>query len=222
MRLAFFTVIFILLATIGSFSQTRKTPAKIPAKTLPPTTNQASVEIPEKDWNQILKTLEDENWMLATSLISQSLTKVKIENDKKQLARLHYFYLYALSGKVSQGKMTFDELEKVSDSFIGKDFLMPPRKVLADCKKALNYICSLKDYSHTLRFTASNKAFNSIHSFEYVMLPETFDMVKFDGIEIVLGGKLKKAEFNPKKESSWIMRLYFENGTTQSAFQATR
>ncbi|HRH42870.1 MAG TPA: hypothetical protein PKY82_14675 [Pyrinomonadaceae bacterium] len=218
MRSAVFTIIFILLATGGSFSQTRKTPAKAAAKSSSTTDTKNPIEIPEKDWNQILKTLEDENWSLAVTIISQSLTKLKIENDKKQLSRLHYFYLYALSGKVSQGKMTFDELEKVSDSFIGKDFLMPPRKVLADCKKALNYICSLKDYSQTLRFTASNKAFDSIHSFEYVMLPEKFDVEKFNGIEIVLGGKLKKAEFNPKKESSWIMRLYFDNGTTQTAY----
>ncbi|MBX7172779.1 MAG: hypothetical protein K1X72_17550 [Pyrinomonadaceae bacterium] len=216
MRSAVCIFICILSVTVGSFSQTRKTPipSKVPVAAATPKPS-SSIEIPEKDWNTILNSLESENWILADNLISQSFIKLKVENKKDQLARLRYFYLYALAGKVSKGKMAFDELEKVTDAFLGKNFLMPPRKILADCKNSLNYICQLKNYNQTLRFTASNKAFDSIHSFEYVMIPEKFDLVKFDGVEVILGGKLKKVEFNPKKDTSWIMRLYFENGTIQ-------
>ncbi len=205
-----FVVICSLLTTVGSFSQTPKTPIK-------PLPNQLakSSEISEKDWNEMIKNLEAEDWSKASLFISQSIAKLKIENNKKQLARLRYFYLYSLAGKVSQAKMTFAELEKISDNFSGQDFLMPPRSILADCNKALNYICAVKNYSKTLRFTASNKAFDAIHSFEYVQLLERFELEKHDRKFVVLGGKLKKVEFNPKKETSWIMRLYFEKGTVE-------
>lgn len=108
--------------------------------------------------------------------------------------------------------MTFDELKTISETLIGQAFLMPSRKVLADCKKALNFICPVKGFSQTWRVTATNRAFTSIYSFEYVYLPAKFEVTANNGKEIKLGGKLKKIEFNPKKDATWIMRLYFEQG----------
>lgn len=207
-------IICLLFSTIGSFAQTRKTPVK--STTKPPINKSTKpLEIAEKDWNEMIKNLESEDWNKSSLFISNSLTKLKTENDKKQLARLRYFYLYSLAGKVVAKQLNFAALEKISESLIGKDFLLPPRSVLSDCQKALNYVCPVKDFVKTARFTASNKNFDAIHSFEYVQLPEIFEVEKYNGKFVLLGGKLKKVEFNPKKETSWIMRLYFENGTIE-------
>ena len=67
----------------------------------------------------------------------------------------------------------------------------------------------MKEYYRTWRVTATNKAFTTIHSFEYVQLPEKVDTAMNAQKDVVLDGKLTKIEFNPKKETTWIMRLYF-------------
>ncbi len=217
MKKLIITIFGVLLLAFGSEAQTRKTPLNASPK--PPVSMAPEItEIPENEWAQIVKSLAAEDWNQTSWLASLGLKKLKNENEKQQLARLRYFYLYSLAGKVSQAKLTFTELEKISEALLGQDFLMPSRKILADCKQALNYICAVKGYSKTWRVTATNQAFTSIYSFEYVQLPEKFEIGANSGKEVVLGGKLKKIEFNPKKDVSWIMRLYFEQGT---AFVAT-
>lgn len=203
-------LICVLLMTVGSFSQTRKTPVKFPPK-VPAATPQPAAEIPETEWNEIVKSFEAEDWNKTVLLSSAVLKKFKTDNEATQLSQIRYFYLFSLAGKVSQGKMSFDELKTLSESdeLIGQEFVMPRRKVLADCQKALNYICGMKDYYRTWRVTATNKTFTAIHSFEYVQLPEKIDLGLNAEKEVVLSGKLTKIEFNPKKTTDWIMRLYF-------------
>jgi hypothetical protein len=208
MKKLFLIIICVLLMTLGSFSQAKKTPVKFPPK-VPVANPQPSAEIPETEWNEIVKSFEAEDWNKTVLLSSVVLKKITADNEAKQLAQIRYFYLFALAGKVSQNRMTFDELKTLSDGLLGKEFVMPRRKILADCQKALNYICGMKDYYRTWRVTATNKAFTAIHSFEYVQLPEKVDIELNAEKEVVMGGKLLKIEFNPKKTTDWIMRLYF-------------
>jgi hypothetical protein len=203
----------IFLMTLISFGQNSKVPIKsVPLKTAqaPPSPNVNKIS--EAEWNEIVKALKAEDWDKTLILVSASLKKLKTDNENKQLARLRYFQLYSLAGKVSKNPAVYNELEKIANSYIGQDFLMPSREIAADCDKKLNYICPVLDTEKVLRVTAINKSATAILSFEYVQLADKFDVIANNGKQVFLGGRLKKIQFNPEKSSDWIMRLYFENG----------
>ena len=184
----------------------------MPGKTVQPQTPPSVNKISDAEWNEIVKVLKAEDWDKTLILVSDSLKKLKTDNENKQLARLRYFHLYALAGKVTENKLIYAELEKVADTYIGQDFLMPSREIAVNCTKKLNYICPVSDNEKVLRVTAINKAAIAILSFEYVHLSNKFDVTANNGKQVFLGGKLKTIQFNPNKSQDWIMRLYFEDG----------
>ena len=213
MNKAFLATVCILLTAFGSFSQVRKAPAKTAIKTKTPIA--AVSEIPSERWNEIIKALDEENWEKTSNLAALALKDLKTENPKQQLARLRYYYLYALAGKTAAGKMTSNELKNVIQTQIGKDFILLDRTVLADCDKSLNYVCPVKEVRKALRVTATNKAFTVIHAFEYVDLLQELNFNERNRKDVFVGGTLANFEVNSQKEKVWVMRLYFENGWAQ-------
>lgn len=217
-----FSTILFCLAASAAFGQKKSVPAKKSAAKKPvaaktsavakPAAQNALKEIPETEWKALVVALEVEDWTQAASLASAAIGKLKTDNDKKQLARLRYLYLYALAGKAASGKLTYAELEKITAVFIGKEFLMPSRDFLSDCTQKVNYICPVKANETTLRVTATNKSGTEIHSFEYVKLDEKFDFAANEGKAAFLGGTLQEAEIKPYKKDISIMRLVFEQG----------
>jgi hypothetical protein len=211
----FIIISFCLLLTgVTSFSQTTKTPVKPAPKQSVIIPVAAVSEISNAEWNELTKALEAENWDKSTLLSSLALQKLKIDNEKKQLASLRYFYLYSLAGKVQQNKTTFAEFEKISQAFIGKEFLMPSRQVLSDCTGKMNYICPVKNDSMSLRVTATDKVSPSISIifFEYYQLNESFDLAVNHEKKVFLGGKLARIE-SSLKNNMRIIRLFFEEAT---------
>ena len=207
----FLFVFAVLCFTIfPAFGQRRGTSVKAAPKKIVATVAPIA-EISAKDWDQIIAALDGGNWAQAALLSSASINKLKADNDKKQLARLRYFYVYALAGQVADGKTTFAELEKVADGFIGTEFLMPSREILADCAGKINYICAVKDDENMLRVTATDKS-AAIHSFEYVGLPEKFHIAQNSGRSAVVAGTLRKVESNLTKAQIRIIRLIFDDG----------
>jgi hypothetical protein len=217
--------ILLSVAVSAAFGQKAKTPVKsAPKKTVPATKTAAAkipakvpvkaapIEISQAEWNALVEALDKENWTQAALLASAALGKLKTDNDKKQQAQLRYFYLYALAGKAADGKITYAELLKTADSFIGKEFLMPSRQFLADCAAKVNFICATKDNENAVRVTATNKSGSAIHSFEYVKLAEKPDIAANDGKAAFVGGTLQKAEINLYKQNISIMRLIFDKG----------
>lgn len=216
MKKLFFFIALTLLSVNVGFSQTRKVstktsaPKSLPAKSTVST--ETITEIAAAEWNEIVKSLEAENWSRASLLSSAAMKKLKTDNEKKQLARLRYFYVYSLAGKIAQKTMLPAELERISPAFINQDFLMPSREVSADCTGKVNYICHVKADETSLRVTATNKTASAINSFEYVKLPEKFDLAANDGKQIFLGGKLKRMEIGNYKNNTKIVKLFFEDG----------
>lgn len=218
MKKLFLFIIFISLASYSVVAQTRKSSAKpAPKKTVPVAqtsalaNSSAAVEIPAEEWNGIVKNIEAEDWNKSSALTLAALKKLKNDNEKKQLARLRYFYIYSLTGKIAQKTMLPSELERISEAFVGQDFLMPSRQILADCTGKVNYVCTVKADEKSLRVTATSKS-ATIHSFEYVKLSDKFDASGNDGKEVFLGGKLQKIEIGTYKDNIKIVKLYFEDG----------
>lgn len=178
-------------------------------------------EIVENEWKILIAALDTEDWEKAAFFASLMLSRVKADDEKKQLARLRYFYLYALAGKVLETaetkktvkkEATLEELKKAAETFIGKEFLMPPRQFLDDCGQRVNYICPVKTDDKALRVTATNKEATAIISFDYVLFDTKLDFDRFTATRAFLGGILKKVEFNEDLSKPWIMRLIFEKG----------
>lgn len=242
--------ILFYLSFASSFAQTRKTAVKTPAKpivkavakpTIKPTTTKPTTtkptttkpiqvktvaEITVEEWKTLAALLAAEDWEKSASLSLQLLNQIKIDNEKKQLAQLRYFYLYALAGKIlksSTAKSTiaqdtvWDELIRASARFTGKEFVLPPRRFLSDCKTVVNYICTVKDSDKALRTTATNKNGTEIHSFDYVLFDEKINPDEFTLNEMFLGGVLEKAVFNENLSKPCVMRLIFDKGFVRVA-----
>ncbi|MGI9035196.1 MAG: hypothetical protein ACR2GD_04050 [Pyrinomonadaceae bacterium] len=211
MKKFIFVFILFCLAAFPIFGQKRKTIVKsAPRKQTPaPVT-----EIPAKDWDAITDALNREDWTQAALVSRIALGKLKSENNQKQLARLRYFYIYALAGKVAEGKTAYAELEKAANNFIGKEFMTPNRTILADCAGRVNYICAVKGDDQTLRVTATDKV-ATIHLFEYVKLTEKFDVVNNNNQTASPDGILEKVESHLTKSNVRIMRLIFGQGFVQ-------
>ena len=208
-----FTILFFAAAASAVFGQTRRTPAKpTPKKQIAIAPKPAANEISEAEWSAVTNALDKENWTQAALLSSKALAKLKTDNDRKQLAQLRYFYLYALAGRAATGSMTYDELEKIASSFVGQEFLMPSRQFLADCTAKVNYICPVKNDANALRVTATDKSGTAIHSFEYVKLAEKPNVAANNGRAAFVGGVLQSAEVNLYKQNIRIMRLVFDKG----------
>lgn len=215
--------IFVCIAFLGLFAAVTacgQNQIPVAVKTAPKKVVSSNpAEISETDWLKMADAMYQEKWETASILALQNLQKLKTENDKKQLAQLRYIYLYSLAGKVAEGKMTFDNFESVANSFIGQEFMIVSRQILADCNTKINYICAAKDdgKNRILRVTATNRSGTAIHLFEYVVLNESFDVRENNEKLAFISGNLKKVESNPYKPGMKIARLIFNNGYVKIA-----
>ena len=209
-KVLLFTVLFCLGAS-GAFGQKRKAAQTAsPAKTIAAAAK--FKEISNSEWNVLTNALDKEDWERATVLAAAAMGKLNSDNDKKQLARLRYVYVHALSGKAAAGKITYQELGKIAVTLVGKEFLMPSRRFLADCAQRVNYVCPVKTDENAVRATATDKSGTTIHSFEYVKLIDKISSAENDGKQIFLGGTLESAQINVYKSDVRILRLVFDKG----------
>lgn len=216
-----FSLLFVLICVSATSFPAQKivrvpptvTPRNVPFKTV--------TEISETDWTTLTSALEREDWKQSAALAAAHLQTLKTENDKKQIARLRYIYLFSLAGQILvanlqgnavEGEKAWTELDKVMAGFMNKEFVMPARPFTTDCEKKLNVICQVKETPNTFRTTATNKEGSGIHSFDYVQFDQTVNLKEFDGKETFLGGTLRRAEFNEDKSKPWVLRLFFNSG----------
>jgi hypothetical protein len=216
-KFIFITFLICISATVFS-AQTPRVPAKITPRSVPFKT---ITEIAEADWQALAAALEKENWKQSAALAAQHLQTLKTENDKKQIAQLRYIYLFSLAGQILTANVqgnalerekAWTELDKVMETFINKEFVLPPRPFTTDCGKKLNVICQVKDTPNALRTTATNKEGSGIHSFDYVQFDTAFNIQEFTDKETFVGGILRRAEYNEDKSKPWVLRLFFNKG----------
>lgn len=204
----FFTALICLFAN-GLCAQKRP-PAKAAAKVAVKAALER--EIAPAAWQDLADALQAENWETAAALALENLQKLKTDNDKKQLAQLNYIYLYALAGKVAEGKTAFAELEREAQGFLGKEFLMVSRQVLENCATKVNYICAQAGSRRVLRVTATNRSGDAIHFFEYVKLDAPFELAANSEKIGFVGGTLTKVETVAPRSGVRILRLIFDKG----------
>ncbi len=201
-----------------AFGQRPNTPVRPVAKT---PFNPKPLEISDADWKTLAEALQSEDWTRAADLAGRDLVLLTAENDKKQLAQLRYLRLFALAGKIlgsyaagnaAEAEKTWLELDRLTVSFIGKDFLLPPRSYAADCSGKLNYLCKVRNSPDALRVTATNRAGTGIHSFDYILFDAPVGELNSFDAKIFIGGVLEKAEYNDDPSKPWVIRLFFKKG----------
>ncbi len=217
-KFIFFTIL--CFSVSSGFAQKIATPVK-PIKPSPVQTPLLLTKISDAEWKNLTDSLKTELWEKSALLAAEYSAKIKVDNEKKQLAQLRYFYLYALAGKIlalstanktPEETAAWQELDKAVGDFTGKEFVLPPRRFLPECKQVLNYICAVRDNDRALRVTATNAAGTEIHSFDYVLFDDKNSLDRLPETNIFLGGILKRAEFNQDLSKRWVMRLFFAKG----------
>lgn len=217
-KLVFILILFCFTATL-CLAQKRAIPQKSPISKIVPA--QTAAEIPDAEWKSLADALFAGDWEKSTSLSSAFINRVKIDNEKKQLAQLRYLYLYALAGKILKLReaknaggeaAAWYELKKAAASFAGKEFILPPRKFLGECAKLFNYICTVKNNDKALRSVATDSRGLEIHSFDYVLFDQKIALKGFTENKTFVGGILRKIEFNDELVKPWVMRMVLGKG----------
>ncbi len=218
MKKFIFITILICISAAGIFAQNPRVPAKITPRNVPFKT---VTEISDADWQTLAATLEKEDWKQSAALAADYLQILKTDNEKKQIAQLRYIYFFSLAGQILnantrgnalEGEKAWTELDRVMETLINKEFLLPPRPFTTDCEKKLNVICQVKDTPNAFRTTATNKEGSGIHSFDYVQFDELVSIKEFDGKETFIGGILYRADYYVDKSKPWVLRLFFKKG----------
>lgn len=231
MKKSSLVLVLIFIFAAGVSAQTEKL---VLQENIPniPAANSGKNDIPAEDWNKIESALELEDWNKTIALAEEYQQKLSAETKDLKKARLRYIYLYALAGKVIAYSFSGDReqedaarkrLEVAAKSYVGREFVFPVRKILADCKGAVNYVCDSKENPGFLRISATNSNGTSIHFSEYIELRGVnLDVRKHNESDVILGGILKGIRLNPKKSNTLVMTLQFEDGFVQKIYPKTK
>src|ERR1043165_1213790 len=198
-----FLVLLIVCLTVGSVSAQTKTAAALS----------------DKQWQDLFTALDKEDWDTAFDLSDKYLRLLKDNDEAKSIANLRYIYLYSAAGKVSVGRMSYEELEKSVKNFVGKKIVSPLRQIAVKCRGEFNYICASDDAKNKAVTAATNRGGTSIFAFEYVQLKEDFDFDKHRGEPAAIGGVVKSIVPNPNKSTLVILRIYISDGYIMLAEQ---
>lgn len=197
MKRIFLVALLCIFTCVLAFAQGDKKPAAV---------------ITDAQWKELITAMGEENWDSAFALSSDYLKLMKEEDEGKTLARLRYMHLYSAAGKVFEGSMTFEELEKTVKNFVGKEILMPYRKIKLGCQGQFNYVCPSEENKKRTMTTAANKAGTSIFAFEYTDLKEAVDFAGNAGKQTSIGGIINDIVPNPNKTTIVIMRIFISDG----------
>lgn len=163
----------------------------------------------DEQWMPLYKALESEDWDAGERLASKYLDEVKPQPGDNTLGRLRFMYLYTAAGRISAGKMTYDELEKRIKDMAGKEIVFPGRFIKSKCQTGADFNAVCKAESpYDVMITSSNRAGTTIHSFEYIKLKEKIDWAKTKGKVAAIMGTIESIAPNPNKSRLLIMRIY--------------
>lgn len=168
-----------------------------------------SAAVSEEQWKTLVETVGKQDWNKSVSLAEACLRDMDDSDDR--LPRLRYIYLYAAEGDVSEGRMSFEDLDKLGKSLVGKTITLPFREVVTKVDGALNFITGTEGDPTKLMVTATNQDGTTIHAFEYFSLKEPFDVAKHNGELASISGVVDKVVPNPNKSRAIVGRIFVKD-----------
>ncbi|HSS21558.1 MAG TPA: hypothetical protein VLL54_15905 [Pyrinomonadaceae bacterium] len=169
--------------------------------------------VSDTEFQKVLVAVSNEDWDTSLALSAKYLKQM--EADDERLPRLRYIYLYSAAGKVSAGRMKYDELEPLVKGFVSKEMALPFRPITLNCRGAFNFICPSDDSNTKFMVAASTKAATTILAFEYVQLKAPFDFASHEDEAASVVGNVDAIVPNPNKSRVLILRLYITKATIE-------
>jgi len=159
------------------------------------------------DFKSIIPSLQKEDWSSAFNT-SKNLLEAAPNDSSDFKAIVIYINIFSAAGMVTEGKMTYDELEQNIMKFKGQRILMSAHPVSENESNTLNQTMFSEIDSHFEGFTsATNAKGTNIFCFEKFYFNDKLNLKKLKKSIVRCGGTLDKIELNPNKSMIWIVRL---------------
>jgi len=146
-----------------------------------------------KEWRDLIKNLQDENWKAANTKSLELLNKMPdADPNDPTAALLRTMYIHSEAGLLNANKVTQDEAIKAVKGFTGKLIILPGHPVAL--KWALNTIQMVSEKTDTLFVAETNREGTDIFAFEDIILDNKWSIEDFkarDGQLYSLGGIIK-------------------------------
>jgi hypothetical protein len=165
----------------------------------------------EEQKSQLEIALNKEDWVKSADMAEKFLKELK-NGEEREVGLLRYIFIFACAGKVTIGKMSFEDLERALKDLVGKSVYLPPLALTSNCLGGMNALCFDKGESDRLFTTATNNTGTSIHAFGHIQLEKKIDLTGREGMSVFVGGVIKAIAPNPNKSRAIVMRLYIEKG----------
>jgi len=168
-----------------------------------------------KEFNDLITSLQNEDWQNANKLSLTCLKKVP-ENDKDNAdaALLRYMFIYSEAGLMNDQKVSKSQALKNIINFKGQLIILPGHPVAL--KYALNTIQLVNNKTDSLFITATNRNGTDIFSFEYVILKDKWPIDDFknqDGKAYRLAGIIQSLSVEGNMLPRF--RIIIDQGTYQ-------
>jgi len=178
------------------------------------TLNSLSQTITHENFKSLIPYLQNENW---SSAFKES--EILLNNTEKDTSEFKaitiYINILSAAGMVTEGKMTYEELENKIMKFQGQKIIMSAHPIKKEKDSSLNFtqLISSKE-----AFTiASNKKGINILCFEKAYFKDEINIPEFQDSLVRCGGILEKIEMNPNKSNIWVLRLIVSNAFARKA-----
>lgn len=168
-------------------------------------------KLSDQEWENLSAALEKEDWNEAVNLSKQYLAKLKTEDSQNTLARLRYMLLFSAAGRVGLGQMSYDDLEKTANPFVGQEVQLPYGRIVTECRGNPGAICFPAGGNHDVSVASLNRKATYIHAFVYANLQQKFDYASHLGELGTVRGVVDSIQFNPNRSNIWIMRIFLKN-----------
>ncbi len=164
-----------------------------------------------EDFSGLIPYLKTEDWKSAFKQ-SAKLLKSAPADTSDYHAMILYINIFSAAGMVSEGKMSFKELEEKVMKFKGQKIIMPSHPVTRKDGALSQVKFTVNDSTNEAFTSAANAKGVNIFCFERYYLKNRIDPADFpDRVFVRCGGILEKIETNPNKSTIWILRLTITN-----------
>ena len=164
-------------------------------------------ELTYENFKSLIPYLKKEDWK-SSFAASGKLLAAATGDTSDFHAIIVYIHIFSAAGMVTEGQMTFEELQKNVMPFQGQKIIMAGHPVTTR-DGALNQVKFEFDKKPNTAFTsATNAKGSNILCFEEFTFASPIKRKKFPEKSMVrCGGTLKKIETNPNESLIWILRL---------------
>lgn len=169
-----------------------------------------------EDFKGLIPYLKSENWRSAFQE-SSKLLKTANQDTSDFKAIVLYINIFSAAGMVTNGQMTYTELESNVYQFQGQKIIMSahPLTIKDGALNCLKF--SVTDSTNEAFASATNSKGTNILCFEKFYFKDKQNPTNFGNSFVRCGGTLEKIELNPNKSKIWVLRLTVKNAFARKA-----